>query len=142
MAELSPNAPTRLSLGALETEIIEILWSKAGASARDVLDQILADPDRELTQASVLTVLKRLEQKGWVQRVRQGRVSQWLVTVSRERAQALQAYEHLDRFMAISNPDVVAAFANELDTASLDRIESLAEQIKQLKQLRQQRGQS
>ena len=142
MPEMFPNDPIRLSLGALETEIIDILWTKAGATARDVLDQILVDPDRELTQASVLTVLKRLEQKGWVQRVRQGRVSQWQVTVSRERAQALQAYEHLNRFISVSNPDVVAAFANELDAASLDRIESLADQINHLKQLRQQRGQS
>lgn len=142
MAETFPHDPIRLSLGALETEIIDILWSKQGTSARNVLDQILSDPDRELTHASVLTVLKRLEQKGWVKRIRQGRISQWQVTVSRERAQALQAYEHLDRFMAASNPNVVAAFANELDAASLDRIESLADQIKQLKELRQQRGQA
>ncbi|MEM9770771.1 MAG: BlaI/MecI/CopY family transcriptional regulator [Cyanobacteria bacterium P01_D01_bin.73] len=139
MPEFFPD-PVRLSLGTLEEEIIDILWARASATARDVLDQILDDPSRELTQASVLTVLKRLEQKGWVQRQRQGRVSYWQVTVSRGRAKALQAYEHLDRFMAISNPDVVAAFADELDAASLDRIESLADQIRQLKQLRQRRG--
>ncbi|MGD1852498.1 MAG: BlaI/MecI/CopY family transcriptional regulator [Cyanophyceae cyanobacterium] len=138
MSEFLPD-PVRLSLGSLEEEVVDILWVTSGSTARDVLDQILDDPNRELTQASVLTVLKRLEQKGWVQRQRSGRVSYWHVTVSRERAKALQAYEHLNRFMAISNSDMVAAFANELDSVSLDRIESLAEQIHQLKQLR--RGQ-
>ena len=85
MSEFFPD-PVRLSLGSLEEEIVDILWATAGTTAREVLDQILDDPARELTQASVLTVLKRLEQKGWVQRQRAGRVSNWTVTVSRERA--------------------------------------------------------
>ena len=74
-------------------------------------DRILQDPNRELAYTSVTTVLKRLTAKGWLKCSRQGRAFSWQPLISREQAQAIQSYERLNGFLAISNPDVVASFA-------------------------------
>ena len=68
MAPLPLNRPQQLSLGPLEREILAILWTQKAATVKEIHDAILADPDRDLTQASVTTVLQRLAKKGWVKR--------------------------------------------------------------------------
>lgn len=129
--------PKRLTLGPLEAEILEILWDADGATARQVLDRILEDPDRELTQPSVMTVLNRLAEKGWLRREKRGRHYWWRPALSRERARALQACEHLDRFLALGNADAVAACVDRFDAASLDKIEALAAKLREARRRRE-----
>jgi len=126
-----------LSLGPLEQEVLGILWDQQPISVREIQESILADPCRELTAASITTVLQRLAKKGWVSRSKQGGVFVWQALISRDRAQALQAEDRLQQFLSIgSNPEVVAAFADRLDSASLDQLERLTAQIKQARQAR------
>ena len=66
MAPLPDHTPKQLSLGPLEAEILGIVWELGSATVKEIHDRILADPDRELAYASVTTVLRRLEQKGWL----------------------------------------------------------------------------
>ena len=143
MAPLPDPPPKQLSLGSLETEILQILWALESATVKEIHDRILADPDRELAYASVSTVLQRLAQKGWVSREkvsdaasRRDRAFQWRPLVSREAAQALQAHDQLQRFLAIGNPDVVAAFADDLDRASVDKLEEITRRLKAAQQAR------
>lgn len=103
MTPLPKYRPKQLSLGPLESEILNIIWDSASLdatkiSATDIHDRILIDPDRELAYGSVMTVLRRLEQKGWIDFERAGRVLYWQVLISREEAQALEAYHQLNRF--------------------------------------------
>ena len=143
MAPLPDHSPKQLSLGSLETEILQILWTLESATVKEIHDRILVDPDRELAYASVSTVLQRLAQKGWVDREkvsdaapRRDRAFQWRPLVSREAAQALQAHDQLQRFLAIGNPDVVAAFADDLDRASVDKLEEITRRLKAAQQAR------
>lgn len=137
-----PNyRPKKLSLGPLEKEILEIVWELDRVSVKDVHERILADPDRELTYSSVTTVLRRLTNKGWLtcqKQTQRGRAFYWQALVSREQAQAIQAYEKLHSFLAIGNPDLVASFADSLDSASLKQIEDIASRLKKLRQQRQE----
>jgi predicted transcriptional regulator len=126
-----PNGPKQLTLGSLEQEILEILWAKSRATAKEIHEQILADPDRELAIASVMTVLKRLVKKGWVSRQRQQRVSYWQATVSQQQAQALQSHDRLQQFLEISNPDLVMMFADRLGSDSVAKLEQIAQRLKQ-----------
>lgn len=137
MSFLPNYRPQKLSLGFLEQEILEIIWDLGSASAKDIHDRILADPDRELAYASVMTVLQRLTKKGWLTHKKQGRAFYWYPLISREQAQAVQSYEQLHHFLAISNPEVVASFADSLDTASIKQIEAIASR---LAQVRKERG--
>ncbi len=139
MPPLPEPRPRQLSLGPLETEILEILWQLGSATVKDIHDQILADPNRELAYASVTTVLRRLTQKGWLACDKDDRAFRWRPLVSSEETKILQAHDRLQRFLAISNPDVVAAFADALDGASADKLEAIAQRLKAARQARENR---
>jgi predicted transcriptional regulator len=133
MVPLPNHRPKTLSLGSLETEILRIVWELDSATVKDIHDRILSDPDRELAYTSVTTVLNRLTQKGWLRCDKQERSFIWHPLVSAAEAQAIQAYEQLQQFLAVGNPDVVAAFADSLDRASIEQIESIAQRLKAIR---------
>ncbi|MEB3311188.1 MAG: BlaI/MecI/CopY family transcriptional regulator [Snowella sp.] len=133
-----PNyRPHQLSLGPLESEILQIVWDLDVATVKDIHERILENPDRELAYSSVTTVLNRLTQKGWLICQKNGKAFSWKATVSRAQAKAIKSYEQLQQFLSISNPDVVASFADSLDTASIEQLDAIAAR---LKALRSQRG--
>ncbi|MGK7917287.1 MAG: BlaI/MecI/CopY family transcriptional regulator [Prochloraceae cyanobacterium] len=138
MAPLPNYRPKQLSLGPLEAEILNIVWELGSATVKDVHEKILADPDRELAYTSVTTVLHRLTKKGWLACNKQGRAYIWEPLVSRTEAQAIKSYEQLNRFLAISNPDVIASFADSLDTASLEKIEAIASRLEAVRRQRKE----
>ena len=139
MAPLPNYRPRQLSLGPLETEILEIVWEFGITTVKDVHERILSDPNRELAYTSVTTVLRRLTDKGWLTCNKQERAFYWQALLTREQAQAILAYDRLNRFLAIGNPDLVASFADSLDTASLDQIDAIASRLDAIR--RQREGQ-
>ncbi|NEQ55528.1 MAG: CopY family transcriptional regulator, partial [Leptolyngbya sp. SIO3F4] len=92
-------------------------------------NQILEDIDRDLTYSSVATVLRRLESKGWIAKRRIGKAYHWEPLLSSDGAKILKSHEHLQQFLAASNPDIVAAFADTLDQESLDQLEAITQRI-------------
>jgi predicted transcriptional regulator len=138
MVPLPNYRPKQLSLGSLETEILKIVWELESATVKDIHDRILSNPDRELAYTSVTTVLNRLTQKGWLTCDRQGRSFTWHPLISAAEAQAIQAYEQLQQFLAVGNPDVVAAFADSLDRASIEQIESIAQRLQAIRKVQEE----
>lgn len=138
MTPLPEYRPKKLSLGPLETEILEIVWQLGSATVKDVHQQILADPDRDLAYTSVTTVLRRLTEKGWLKCSKKGKAFYWQPLVSQEQARAIKSYEQLNKFLAISNPDLVASFADSLDTASLKQIEAISARLQGIRDRRQE----
>ena len=139
MAPLPQHRPQKMSLGPLESEILTIVWNLKVATVKNVHDEILKDADRELAYTSVTTVLQRLTKKGWLKCSKKGKAFSWQATISREQARALYSYEKLNSFLAVSNPDVVASFADRLDTASLEQIEAIASRLKDLRRRREEK---
>ncbi|MEM8808089.1 MAG: BlaI/MecI/CopY family transcriptional regulator [Cyanobacteria bacterium P01_G01_bin.38] len=121
--------PRQTKLGPLEAEIMELIWRLGSPTVREIHDQILSDPDRELAYASVTTVLHRLAKKGWVVRRKEGRAFCWQPKLSKTDLQIVKAHDQLKQFLAISNPDIVAAFADTLDVASLEQLDAINQQI-------------
>jgi predicted transcriptional regulator len=140
MASLPQYRPKKLSLGPLEAEILEIVWNLKVATVKHVHEQILQDPDRELAYTSVTTVLQRLTSKGWLKCSKKGKAFSWQPLLSREQAQAIRSYEQLNGFLAVSNPDVVAAFADSLDIASLEQIEAIASRLNNIRRQREEQS--
>ena len=105
-----------------------------------MLDCILADPDRELAYTSVTTVLRRLTKKGWLKCNKKGRAFSWQALITREQAQAIKSYESLNGFLAVSNPELVASFADSLDTASFEQIEQIAARLQAIRRQREGKG--
>lgn len=137
MAPLPDYRPKQLSLGPLETEILTIVWELGTATVKEVHDRILADPDRELAYASVTTVMQRLTQKGWLSCDKQGKSFLWRPLVTPQQAQMIQAHEQLQRFLAVGNPDLVAAFADSLDQGSVEQLDAIAQRLKAIRQARE-----
>ncbi|MCF2971223.1 BlaI/MecI/CopY family transcriptional regulator [Synechococcus sp. Nb3U1] len=141
---LPKHRPKQLSLGPLESEILDILWELGSASTRQIHEQILVDPDRELAYASVTTVLQRLSQKGWVSCERRvdgdGRnlPMVWRPRLSRQEATSLRAFTQLQQFLAVGDPDTVAAFADSLDQASVSQLQAIAERLRAARRARRE----
>ena len=138
MASLPNYRPKKLSLGPLEQEILNIIWQRHGATAKQIHQQILSDPDRELSYPSVTTVLQRLTQKGWLSCDKSDRAFVWKPLISQQQAKLLKSHERLNQFLAVTNPDMVAAFADDLDSGSLDQLEAIAQRIQAIRQARTQ----
>lgn len=139
MAPLPQYRPKKMSLGPLESEILAIVWKLKVVTVKKVHDEILKDPDRELAYTSVTTVLQRLTRKGWLKCSKKGKAFSWQARVSQEQARALYSYEKLNGFLAVSNPDVVASFADSLDSASLEQIEAIAERLNDIRRRREEK---
>lgn len=137
MAFLPNHKPKKMSLGPLENEILEIVWQLKVATVKSVHDRILQDPNRELAYTSVTTVLRRLTEKGWLKCSKKDRAFSWQALVSPQEAQALRSYEKLNVFLAVSNPDVVASFADSLDTASIEQIDAIAARLNAIRRQRE-----
>ena len=140
MASLPQYRPKKLSLGPLEAEILDIIWDLKVATVKNVHERILQDPERELAYTSVTTVLQRLTSKGWLKCSKKGKAFSWQPLISREQAQVLRSFEQLNGFLAVSNPDVVAAFADSLDTASLQQIEAIASRLNNIRRQREEQS--
>lgn len=138
MSALPHHRPKHLSLGPLESEILEILWDLGAATTKTIHEQILSDPDRELAYASVTTVLQRLTQKGWVRCDRQERSFRWHPRLSRQQAQTLRSYDRLQEFLSVSDPDMVAAFAHQLDPVHVEQLQAIAARVQAARQAREQ----
>ncbi len=137
MVPLPHYRPKHLSLGPLESEILQIIWELGTVTVKDVHDRILSDPERELAYTSVTTVLQRLTQKGWLTCDRRGKVYHWHSLISQAQAQALRAYDQLNQFLAVGNPDIVAAFADSLDQTSVDQIEAIAQRLRAIREAKE-----
>jgi predicted transcriptional regulator len=85
-------------LGELERSIMEILWqADTPLSAYDLQDQLpdTTDSGRPRAATTVLTVLSRLERKGFVQRERASRPHRYRAAASREEHMANLMHEVL-----------------------------------------------
>ena len=134
-----PNyRPKQLSLGPLEAEILNIVWEFGCATVKDIHDRILSDPDRELAYTSVTTVLNRLTKKGWLVCDKEGRAFYYRPTITKQQAQAIEAQEHLHRFLTVGSPEIVAAFADNLDAASVERLNAITKRIDDARKAREQ----
>ncbi|WP_353929153.1 BlaI/MecI/CopY family transcriptional regulator [Okeanomitos corallinicola TIOX110] len=134
MSPLPDYQPKQLSVGPLEAEILSIVWELGSVTVKDVHDRILADPNRELAYTSVTTVLRRLTEKGWLTCDKQGKAFYWRPLLTKKQADMIKAHDQLQRFLAVGNPDVVAAFADSLDEAASEQIEAIAKRIQAARQ--------
>ncbi|MFM7405660.1 MAG: BlaI/MecI/CopY family transcriptional regulator [Cuspidothrix sp.] len=136
MAPLPDYRPKQMSVGPLEAEILGIVWDLGSATVKDVHDRILSDPNRELAYTSVTTVLRRLTEKGWLACDKQGKAFYWRPLLTKQQAEVIKAHDQLQRFLAVGNPDVIAAFADSLDQAASDQIEAIAKRIQDARKAR------
>lgn len=76
------GAHSMRSLGELERAVMDVLWDSASPMPATSISAQLPNPD--LKANTILTVLSRLETKGFVRRIKGNRASQFAPTASRQ----------------------------------------------------------
>lgn len=79
--------PALKELTAAELEMMNVIWRIGPCSVAQVREQLM--PQRELAYTSVSTIVRILEQKGYVTSEKQGRGHVYDAAVPKERYQAL-----------------------------------------------------
>jgi len=70
------------ALSRAETEILRIVWQLETATVRQVVDNL--PTERQITYATVQTLLRRLEKKGYVSHRNQGKAHVFFEAVKRQ----------------------------------------------------------
>jgi predicted transcriptional regulator len=116
-----------LRLGELERAVMDVLWAADGpVTARQVTGGLTG---RELALTTVLTVLSRLEAKGFLRRTRDGRAHHYEPTASREEHVAGLMHEVLGA--ASDRTAALARFAGHVSREEAEALQSaLAEALR------------
>jgi BlaI family transcriptional regulator, penicillinase repressor len=124
------RAPTEL--GDLERQVMQLVWSHDRVTA-DTLRELLAQRwARRLKDPTVRTVLRRLEEKGFVAHTVDGRTFVYHATESRARVAARAVRHIVDWFCEGSLDEVLVGM---VDSAMLDQreLQVLSERIRKTK---------
>jgi BlaI family transcriptional regulator, penicillinase repressor len=101
-------------LGDLERDVMQLVWAKGPITAEAVREQL----PRRLKESTVRTVLRRLEEKGYVGHTVDGRTYVYQATEARGRVAARAVQRIVDWFC---NGSVDEVLVGMVDTAMLDR---------------------
>ena len=109
------------TLGELERSIMEELWATSESlTAYDLLERL---PDRKLAATTMLTVLSRLEKKGFVSRSRDARPHRYSAAASREEHMADLMHEVLGG--ASDRTAVLERFVGQVSAAEAETLRRL-----------------
>ena len=75
---------THPALHELETKIMAAVWEQEEATVRSVTDALAEDADGPRSYTTVLTVMTRLDRKGFLDRRREGKKDIYVPAVDRE----------------------------------------------------------
>lgn len=119
--------PTTLALSELEREVMQVLWSHGPSTADDIRQQLAAS-GRDLKDSTVRTVLRRMEDKAFVDHETEGRTYVYQPLV-RSRGAAAQAVRQIvDRFCGGSVQELLLGMVDD-EVVGRDELRRLAELI-------------
>ena len=108
-----------------ELDVMEILWERGTATVAEVRDAL----EDEMAYTTVLTVLRRLEEKGYVGHDEEGRAHRYRPVVERVQARE-SALERLTRKLFAGSPELLLTHLvsqRKLSEAELRRLRDLVE---------------
>src|SRR5262245_32741105 len=93
---MSSKRTRRTVLTRVESEIMRVLWARGSATVHQVVD----DLERPLAYTSVLTMLRVLEQKGYVAHEASGRAHVYRPVMTQDGARRSHLRDLVDRLFA------------------------------------------
>src|SRR5688572_2245718 len=106
-----------------QLEIMQVLWERGSASVAEVVQAL----DDNTAYTTVLTMLRRLEEKGYVGHVEEGRTHRWYPKIQRLDARE-SALERLTHGLFQGSPEALLAHLvsqEKLTKAQLRRLKNL-----------------
>lgn len=121
-------ARTSATLTEAELRLMEVLWSKGASTVQQVVDALPAEAP--LAYNSVLTTIRILEKKGYVEHDKDGRAFIYTPVVAREDAARSEIRNLVRRMFRNSHELLVLNVLEEeqIDLAELDRLRAMLRQ--------------
>ncbi len=119
-----PAASIRAPLTELEGEVMQSVWNTGPSTVESV--HAVVSRKRALKEATIRTLLRRLEQKGYLRHDESGRAYVYQAVEPARSLAARAVRQIIDRFCRGSVEELVAGLvdAKALSPAELDRLES------------------
>jgi BlaI family transcriptional regulator, penicillinase repressor len=113
------------TLTEAELRLMDVLWQKNQATVHELLGALTQKP--ALAYNSVLTTIRILEKKGYVQHVKDGRAHVYMPVVGRKEATRFAVRNLVNRFFQDSHEALVLNLLEDksLDAAELRRLNDL-----------------
>lgn len=117
------------TLTEVELELMDVLWDKEQATVSEIVEAL---PDERLAYSSVLTMMRILEQKGYVTHEKEGRAFNYRAIVDRQQAQKSVIGYLLKRFFNNSPELLVVNLLDHEDVgpAEVKRLRKMIEETK------------
>jgi predicted transcriptional regulator len=124
----STGARLKAPLTDLENEVMRAVWDSEPCSVEAVYEQIART--RDLKETTVRTLLRRLEQKGYLRHVSEGRAYLYRATEPSRKLAGRAVRQIIDRFCEGSVEELVSGMveARALSDDELDRLEEFVRQ--------------
>lgn len=118
------------TLGELERAAMEVLWDGPGDGllVREVLERLT---DRDLAYTTVMTVLTRLTEKGFLRRTRDGRAWRYIPTESRGQVTARAMRGPLDHLDRDERRTAILHFVGDSSPAEIDELRAALADVEQ-----------
>ncbi len=118
---------TSATFTELQQAILDLIWSKGSATADQVREGLL--PKRRLKDPTVRTLLRRLEERGYLRHRIEGKTFVYQAAVRRPSVAARAVRHIIDRFWAGSAEQFLAGMVDE-KVLSAEELQRLARKIK------------
>lgn len=107
---------------------MDVLWRKEKATVQQILESLPSSPS--LAYNSVLTTIRILEKKGYVEHVKDGRAHVYVPLVGRKEATRSEIRHLIQRFFGNSHELLVLNILEDdtIDAAELKRLRMLIEE--------------
>jgi BlaI family penicillinase repressor len=113
------------AMSPAETEVLRIIWELGTGSVQQVLNQL--PQDRQIGYATVQTLLRRLEKKGYLKHERQGKAHMFLAAANKEDVISRTVGDFLTRLFGGDPIPLVQHLAEhgKLTQADIDQLQKL-----------------
>ena len=121
------------TLTGAQLEIMEAVWAGGpeGVTVAEIWDHV--SRSRRVARTTVLTLVHRLQQRGWLVRKKGGRSYRYLAFRSRELATGRLAGEFVDEFFGGSAAELVMSLlgSNRIGRKELERLREILAEARQ-----------
>jgi predicted transcriptional regulator len=102
------------ALHELEAEVMDEVWRREEATVREVLEALNRGP-KQRAYTTVMTIMSRLDEKGLLERRRQGRADVYRPPLSRQQYLEARARAEVDELVSGYGDVALAHFARQLE---------------------------
>lgn len=134
---MAKRKPAKSDLSPLEQTILDIVWRMKTARADDVREALL--PQRELTDSTVRTLLRRIEEKGYLEHTVEGRTFIYRSPVKPSEMANQAVQQVVDRFCQGSLSSLLIGMADDR-MITADELRTLAAEIERAEKKSQRQG--